>query len=260
MPLHRRAVLQAASGAAIGAGLAPALARPPRLPRVRPADPAWPGPAAWDSLANAVGGNLIRVRPLFAACEMAPESAACASMLTSIKNPYYIGDHPAGTQTSGWIDAWRSEPSAFAVAARSTRDVVAAVNFARAFRLRLVIKGGGHSYLGGSNAPDSLLVWTRPMDGIRLHDAFIPRGCAGAMPPGTGRLRSNRRTLDSSVQRRHHGRRTICPGRRMRHRRRRRPSPRQRVRQLLQSLRLSREFPARGRDRHRRWCSSYRQS
>ena len=46
----------------------------------------------------------------------------------------------------------------------------------------------------------------------------------------------------------------------MRHRRRRRPSPRQRVRQLLQSLRLSREFPARGRDRHRRWCSSYRQS
>ena len=183
MPLHRRAVLQAASGAAIGAGLAPALARPPRLPRVRPADPAWPGPAAWDSLANAVGGNLIRVRPLFAACEMAPESAACASMLTSIKNPYYIGDHPAGTQTSGWIDAWRSEASAFAVAARSTRDVVAAVNFARAFRLRLVIKGGGHSYLGGSNAPDLLLVWTRPMDGIRLHDAFIPRGCAGAMPP-----------------------------------------------------------------------------
>ena len=27
--------------------------------------------------------------------------------------------------------------------------------------LRLVVKGGGHSYQGTSNAPDSLLIWTR---------------------------------------------------------------------------------------------------
>src|SRR5581483_7481158 len=38
------------------------------------------------------------------------------------------------------------------------------------------VKGGGHSYLGGSNAPDSLLVFTRPMNGIELHDAFVPTG------------------------------------------------------------------------------------
>lgn len=183
MPLHRRTVLQAAGGAAISAGLVPASATPARPSRVRPGDPTWPSPLAWKSLSDAVGGNLIRVRPLLAACEMAPESEACISALLGIKNPYYIGDQPAGTQTSGWIDAWRSAPSVFAVAAQSTRDVVAAVNFARAFRLRLVIKGGGHSYLGGSNAPDSLLVWTRPMDGIRLHDAFVPLGCSGPPAP-----------------------------------------------------------------------------
>jgi len=40
-----------------------------------------------------------------------------------------------------------------------------------------VVKGGGHSYLGTSNAPDSLLIWTRRMDDIALHDAFIPEGC-----------------------------------------------------------------------------------
>jgi len=41
-----------------------------------------------------------------------------------------------------------------------TSDVVAAVNFARDNNLRLVVKGGGHSYQGTSNAPDSLLIWT----------------------------------------------------------------------------------------------------
>ena len=36
-------------------------------------------------------------------------------------------------------------------------------------RIRLV-KGGGHSYQGTSDAPDSLLVWTRQMNDVRLHD------------------------------------------------------------------------------------------
>ena len=47
-------------------------------------------------------------------------------------------------------------PSVYAVAARHVQDVVAAVDFAREHNLRLVVKGGGHSYLGTSNAPDSL--------------------------------------------------------------------------------------------------------
>ena len=58
-----------------------------------------------------------------------------------------------------------------------------AVTFARVHNLRLVVKGGGHSYLGGSNAPDSLLVWTYAMRDIEVHDAFVPRGCGGVVPP-----------------------------------------------------------------------------
>ncbi len=73
----------------------------------------------------------------------------------------------------GWVDAWTSHPSAYAVAARTTADTVAAVDFAREHSLRLVVKGGGHSYLGTSNAPDSLLIWTRPMRAIAVHDAFV---------------------------------------------------------------------------------------
>jgi FAD/FMN-containing dehydrogenase len=61
--------------------------------------------------------------------------------------------------------------------------VVAAVNFAREHDLRLVVKGGGHSYQGTSNAPDSLLVWTRAMNAISLHDGFVPAGLEGVQAP-----------------------------------------------------------------------------
>jgi len=99
-----------------------------------------------------------------------------------MKNPYFLGDQPGATQISGWQDAWISAPSAFAIEAQNANDVVAAVDFARDNRLRLVVKGGGHSYLGTSNAPDSLLVWTRGMRRITVHDDFVPKGCAGAAP------------------------------------------------------------------------------
>ena len=181
MPLRRRTVLRGASAVALAPFVtAPALAATGQaLSRVRPGDPGWPAPDAWDQLNEAVGGRLLKVEPLLAACEHDPGGSACAEVLRGLKNPYYIAEQPAGTQTSGWLDAWTSAPSAYAVAARSTHDVVAAVNFARTHHLRLVIKGGGHSYLGGSNAPDSLLVWMQPMDRITLHEDFVGQGCAG---------------------------------------------------------------------------------
>ena len=160
---------------------APAVATPVR--RVRPSDPAWPEPTLWEQLNQQVGGQLIKVPPLLEACASAQGSERCQEALRNLRNPYFIGEQPSGTQTSGWVDGWQSAQSAYAVAAKKTADVVAAVNFARTHNLRLVVKGGGHSYQGTSNAPDSLLVWTRPMDAITLHDAFLGKGCAGRQVP-----------------------------------------------------------------------------
>ena len=61
--------------------------------------------------------------------------------------------------------------------------MVAAVNFARTRNLRLVVKGGGHSFQGTSNAADSLLIWTRPMSTVVLHEAFVGSGCEGRVAP-----------------------------------------------------------------------------
>jgi FAD/FMN-containing dehydrogenase len=71
----------------------------------------------------------------------------------------------------------------YAVAARTSGDVAAAVNFARENNLRLVVKGGGHSYQGTSSASDSLLIWTRMMNAVTVHDAFVGVGCAGHQEP-----------------------------------------------------------------------------
>jgi FAD/FMN-containing dehydrogenase len=153
------------------------------MQRVRPSDPGWPKPAEWAGLREAVGGNLIEPHALFAACETAPDGMACVDVEKSILNPFYVGDQPAGTTSSGWLDAWKAAPSAYAVKPRHAADVAAAVNFAREKRLRLVVKGGGHSYQGTSNAADSLLVWTRAMTQVALHDAFVPQGCEGKTAP-----------------------------------------------------------------------------
>ena len=151
--------------------------------RVRLGDPAWPSEASWDQLDRDVGGRLIKVRSPLADCVSGSFDANCEQIFKELKNPYYLGDEVGLTQSLGWVGAWTSEPSVYAVAAKTTQDVVAAVNFARNNNLRLVVKGGGHSYQGTSNAADSLLIWTRHMNAITTHDAFVGAGCAGKAEP-----------------------------------------------------------------------------
>ncbi|TMJ29162.1 MAG: FAD-binding oxidoreductase [Alphaproteobacteria bacterium] len=151
--------------------------------RVRSGEAGWPTAAQWQELDAQVGGRLIAVTSPLEVCRAAPQGDACTTVFRTLKNPWAIGDSPALTQTSGWAGAWTSSPSAYAVPARDAQDVAAAVKFARAHRLRIAVKGGGHSYQGTSNAPDSLLIWTRKMDRIELHDAFVPQGCSSAPQP-----------------------------------------------------------------------------
>jgi FAD/FMN-containing dehydrogenase len=151
--------------------------------RVRPTDQAWPKQASWKELRQDVGGNLTEVQPLFANCTVEPQGAECLDALKNANNPFYLGDQPGGTQVSGWLDAWTPAASVYAVAARNAAHVAAAVNFARENNLRLVVKGGGHSYQGTSNAPDSLLIWTRAMNQVTTHDAFVAQDCQSKQAP-----------------------------------------------------------------------------
>lgn len=169
--MQRRHLVSALLALPLAAVLPTVSARAATASRVRPGMAAWPTSADWGGLNRAIGNRLeaVTVPKL--------EPAAARTLLS---NPFYLGDQPGLTQMSGWVDAWKSAPSAYVVKAKSAADVSKAVLFAQAHRLRLVVKGGGHSYFGGSNAPDSLLVWTRSMDAVTLHDAFVPAGSTAA--------------------------------------------------------------------------------
>ncbi|WP_198912711.1 FAD-dependent oxidoreductase [Acetobacter musti] len=134
----------------------------------------WPDEAAWKSLRAEVGDRLSAVVAL---------DFTDPHVAKQLSSPFFIRDQAALTQSSGWIDGWQSTPGACAVRARSASDVAATIRFASQHNVRLVIKGGGHSYLGGSNAAGSLLLWTRDMNDIVLHDRFIPAGTHAAPVP-----------------------------------------------------------------------------
>ncbi len=181
--MNRRQFLKTSGSAALLSVPARQVCASGGFRRRRPSDAAWPSEAEWKRLHDDVGGNLVPVNSPLTALKADPASAAAKEYLANIRNPYYIGDHPGLTQSLGWVDAWASQPSVYAVAATSAQDIAAAVRFAREHDLRLVVKGGGHSYLGTSNAPDSLLVWTRHMHDVTLNPAFVPRGCEGKAAP-----------------------------------------------------------------------------
>src|ERR1700684_1990314 len=180
----RRNLLKAVAALSLATGLAPvATFAAPARRRVRPGDAGWPDIAAWASLGKAVGGRLSKIVSPWEAAAKAPDNPATVSLFKAVRNSFHNSETPAFTQSLGWIDAWISKPSEYMVAAESAADVAEAVKFATAHNLRLVVKGGGHSYLGGSNAPESLLIWTKPMRAIELHDAFVPQGCEGRTAP-----------------------------------------------------------------------------
>jgi FAD/FMN-containing dehydrogenase len=170
--MSRRRFLGTGLAFAAGAALPPPAKAQVRAPVQ--AQAAWPAESDWSTLKDAVGGRLSPV---------ALPDLADPAVRKDLGNPFYIGDQPGLSQSTGWLDAWRAAPSRYVVAAESAADVAAAVRFARARGVRLVVRGGGHSYLGCSTAPESLMVWTRRMRQVTVHDAFAPKGSRLAPVP-----------------------------------------------------------------------------
>ena len=157
--------------------------------RCAPGQACWPAQAEWQRFGASLHGKLEQPQSPLAACRADAAGQACAEALKNSKNPFFLQDQPGGTESAGWLGAWNAAASAWAVVARDSSDIAAAVDFARRNRLRLVVKGTGHDYLGRSNAPDSLglrhvlllpprrLPQVRPDAGVRARRA--PRLASG---------------------------------------------------------------------------------
>ena len=169
--ITRRSFLGAAA-AVIGATVLPA-GRAGAATRLAKA--AWPSKATWAQLNARVGGRLIQPVTPWA-------SLKSAIIPQRLKNPWYLEEQAGATQSTGMFKAWTSTASTYAVAAESTQDIVAAVNFARENKVRIVVKGTGHDYFGRSSAPRSLLVWTHNMRKVTIHKSFRPAGAPSSVP------------------------------------------------------------------------------
>lgn len=137
----------------------------------------WPTSKEWEQLNKKINGHLIKARNYLSPCIEDPQSDGCKNTLEEIKNPFYLETQPTATQSTGWFEAWDSEISPYIVAAKTAQEIAHAVKFARKHHIKLVVKGTGHDYLGRSNAPDSLLIWTHHMRGIQFQNHFVPQGC-----------------------------------------------------------------------------------
>src|SRR5919202_1769099 len=82
----------------------PPAAKPPDVGMCRctPGQPCWPSAAEWQQFGATLHGRLEQPQ--------LPDRTA--------KNPFALQDKSGGTESTGWLDAWKAAPSAWAVVAR----------------------------------------------------------------------------------------------------------------------------------------------
>jgi hypothetical protein len=137
----------------------------------------WPKEMHWNTLKKQVNGHLFKGSTPLTPCIDNVKSKLCKKVLKQVKNPFYLESQSGSTQSNGWVDAWNAQTSTYVVEAENAQEIASAVQFARKHHIKLVVKGTGHDYLGRSNAPDSLLIWTHKMRQVEMNDHFIPQGC-----------------------------------------------------------------------------------
>ena len=174
-----------------------------------PGQPCWPTPAQWASFNASIDGALISVVPILAPCfgsfPGVPASAAdCSAIVSNFSNSFMRAATPGALQNINW----EQDPATlddcleaakpcrlgglppFAVAAASAAHVAAALAFARAHSMRVVVRSTGHEYQGRSTGANALLIWTHALRGARFDAAFSACPAAAAAPavttsPGT---------------------------------------------------------------------------
>ncbi|KAK4206717.1 FAD-binding domain-containing protein [Rhypophila decipiens] len=158
--------------------------------RAVPGGPGWPSADRWVALNSTVGGRLIAPVPPAAPCHADQASyneTTCTNLKAAFKTYDFYVDIPVGSQVPAWDNdtclPLETAPCsaagypAYVINATSATDVKAGVDFARKHKIRLVVRASGHDFLGRSNAPNSLSIWTHGLKGIKLFDSFKPRGC-----------------------------------------------------------------------------------
>jgi len=123
----------------------------------------------WHRLNKTLGGRLFRSDQGLPQAAIFSTPASMEKLDNGRWNPLWIQNQSELAQNTGGGGArgWSMAVSTYVVKAECARDISLAVKFAAKHNLRLVVKGAGHDYLGRSTAPNSLLIWTGRLQGIK---------------------------------------------------------------------------------------------
>jgi hypothetical protein len=124
--------------------------------KVVPSSPQWPDANAWAGLNATITGRLMKPLPLAASCHRDQpnyDTGACEEVRDRFKIGSFHTDHPTSSMWQNYNN-YSCMPDAaapcsnngypvYVVAAKSAKDVQAAVNFARTNKIRLNIKSTG---------------------------------------------------------------------------------------------------------------------
>ncbi|KFZ14095.1 hypothetical protein V502_06248 [Pseudogymnoascus sp. VKM F-4520 (FW-2644)] len=164
----------------------------PKVCKAQPGTKAWPSEAKWESLDNSLSGQLIKTIPPGAVCHPSQPSydgAACPAVQAGWKLAKWHTENPVSVIMDNFAnDTCLPDPKypcsgegypIYVVNATTAEHVKKGVDFARQNKVRLVVKGTGHDYLGRSAAPNSLSVWTHNINGLEFFDVneFTPKRC-----------------------------------------------------------------------------------
>ncbi|KAH9944362.1 FAD-binding domain-containing protein [Epithele typhae] len=179
-------------------------------------DPCWPGPAEFARLEHHVSQPLLHPVPPASPCyPVSAPSGDCADVHAQWTNASWRAERPGamqgavfetfvfpnGTTSACFMDTALGVPCTqgsvpvVGVDARAIEDVQAAVRFAAAHNLRVVVKTTGHDLLGRSTARGAFIIWTHNMKDITFHRSFTPAGA-----PPESETHDNAITLGAGVQ------------------------------------------------------------
>ncbi|CAG8959569.1 hypothetical protein HYFRA_00001470 [Hymenoscyphus fraxineus] len=150
----------------------------------------WPSEVQWANLNRSISGHLIKTTPPGAVCHPGQASfntTACISVQAGWKIASWHTNNPVSSLQNNWNnDTCLPDPTApcsgdgypiYVVNATSPEDVKEGIEFAGKHKIRLIVKGTGHDYLGRSSAPNSLSIWTHNLRGLVFHEGFQPKKC-----------------------------------------------------------------------------------
>ncbi|KAJ7890882.1 FAD-binding domain-containing protein [Mycena olivaceomarginata] len=154
-----------------------------------PGSAEFPTAAAWRVLNTTISGRLVLAVPSAKYCASLPGGACTDAQWTSA---LFRGTIPGAMNQVNFEQDYDVAPPSlclrnsttcgqgdvpiYAVKADTVEDVQAAVKFASANNLRVVVKSSGHDYLGRSTAPNSLLIHMANLTDVVFTDAFVVGG------------------------------------------------------------------------------------